>query len=63
MTDIQRDPIKDLYPPISTIIDRNVIETELTQEEIEEINNNQESEEPTLEERINAIEEVILNLL
>lgn len=48
---------------VKRVVDGKVIETELTQEEIEEINNNQESEEPTLEERINAIEEVILNLL
>lgn len=34
MTDIQRDPIKDLYPPISTIIEEHQIES-VTKEELE----------------------------
>ena len=36
MTDIQRDPIKDLYPPISTIIEEHQIES-VTKEELENI--------------------------
>ena len=44
----------------------NGIYRDATTEEIEEINKNQQSQtaqEPTLEERIASVEEVILNLL
>ena len=45
------------------VIDGKVIERELTQEEINEMNKPMIPQEPTLEERIGLIEEVILNLL
>ena len=45
------------------VIDGKVIERELTQEEINEMNKPMIPQEPTLEERINSIEKVILNLL
>ena len=43
----------------------NSIYREMTQEEIEEYNKQQAqtAQEPTLEERISSVEEVILNLL
>lgn len=48
---------------VKRVIDGKVIETELTQEEIDAQKKQNKPEEPTIEERISAIEEVILNLL
>jgi hypothetical protein len=48
---------------VKRVIDGKVIETELTQEEIDAQKNQNKPEEITIEERVSAIEEVILNLL
>lgn len=48
---------------VKQIVDGKIIERELTQEEIDEMNKPMIPQEPTLEERIASVEEVILNLL
>ena len=48
---------------VREVIDGKVIERELTQEEINEMNKLMTPQDPALEERVSAIEEVILNLL
>lgn len=45
------------------VIDGKVIERELTQEEINDMNKPMISQEPTLEERVSSVEDLLLNLL
>lgn len=48
---------------VKRVVDGKVIETEFTQEEIDNQKKQNYQEEITIEERVSAIEEVILNLL
>lgn len=48
---------------VREVIDGKVIERELTQEEINEMNKPMTPQNPTLEERIANIEDLLLNLL
>ena len=48
---------------VKQVIYGKVIERELTQEEINEMNKPMIPQEPTLEERVSSIEDLLLNLL
>ena len=48
---------------VKQIVDGKIIARELTQEEIDEMNKPMIPQEPTLEERISSMEDLLLNLL